>query len=65
MRWSSSRYVYVAFLLLAALPLYSQGGCVDSPENPTALLALVGAAGAFYAPVKKKLISVWRNRPDR
>ena len=23
------------------------GGCVNSPENPTALLALVGAAGGF------------------
>jgi XrtJ-associated TM-motif-TM protein len=40
----------LALLVLAAtLPLYAQqgdGGCVDSPENPTAILALVGVAAA-------------------
>ena len=24
------------------------GGCVNSPENPTAILAMVGSAGAFF-----------------
>jgi XrtJ-associated TM-motif-TM protein len=62
-KWSS-RYAYL-FLLLAALPVHAQTGCTDSPENPTALLALVGAAGAFYTPVKRNLISVWRNLRDR
>jgi XrtJ-associated TM-motif-TM protein len=28
--------------------LYAQGGCLDSPENPTAILALVGSAGGFF-----------------
>ncbi|MES2391541.1 MAG: PExPT-CTERM protein [Acidobacteriota bacterium] len=28
-----------------AVPVYAQNGCVNSPENPTALLALVGSAG--------------------
>ena len=45
------RYVLPILLLVAAvtLPVYGQegdGGCVDSPENPTAVLALVGIAAA-------------------
>jgi len=60
----SFRYLYLGLFLLAALPLYAQDGCTDSPENPTALLALVGVAGALYSPVKKKLMSVWRNQLD-
>jgi XrtJ-associated TM-motif-TM protein len=45
----------LALLLSVALPLHAQGGgvdtgtCDDSPENPTALLAVVGSAGAFAA----------------
>ncbi|HUK26344.1 MAG TPA: PExPT-CTERM protein [Terriglobales bacterium] len=58
-----SRWAWVAFFLsMAALPLYAQHGCVDSPENPTAILGLVGAAGFFYSPVKNKLASLWRGR---
>ena len=35
----------VALLIVAATAARAQdGGCVDSPENPTAVLALVGAA---------------------
>jgi XrtJ-associated TM-motif-TM protein len=37
-------------LALAALAapalLHAQGGCVNSPENPTSILALIGIAGA-------------------
>lgn len=38
-----------AFLFLITLPLHAQnpGGCLNSPENPTAILAVVGSAGAF------------------
>ena len=39
-----------AVLALALIPAIShaQNGCVDSPENPTAILALVGGiSGAF------------------
>jgi XrtJ-associated TM-motif-TM protein len=41
----------VALLMLAiTLPVRAQdegiGGCVDSPENPTVILALVGVAAA-------------------
>jgi XrtJ-associated TM-motif-TM protein len=38
-----------------ALPLRAQNGCVDSPEDPTIVLALVSAAGALAA-------GVWRAR---
>ena len=39
----------IALLSSVALPLYGQDGCVNSPENPTAILAVVGSAGAFLA----------------
>ncbi len=41
-----------ALLFLVAAPLYASGtgggGCVESPENPTAVLAAVGSAGVFF-----------------
>lgn len=44
----------VGLLLMAAGSLYAQGGvvtsgCTNSPENPTALLAVVGTAGGFFS----------------
>ena len=47
----------VASLLMVAmaLPLRAQGGCVDSPEDPTLVLALVAGAGALAA-------GLWRAR---
>jgi len=53
----SSRFLYLGLLILSALPVFAQGGCGNSPENPTAILGLVGAAGLFYSPVKAKLAS--------
>jgi XrtJ-associated TM-motif-TM protein len=50
----------IAFLLAVALPLHGQGGgvgtgtCDDSPENPTAILAVVGTAGAFLASARAR-----------
>jgi XrtJ-associated TM-motif-TM protein len=48
--------LFAAFVvvLAAATPLYAQNGCIDSPENPTALLALVGSAGAFIAAARNR-----------
>ena len=43
-----------AFLFLITLPLHAQGGCVNSPENPTAVLAVVGSAGAFFISRRRK-----------
>jgi len=37
----------LAFAMIAAVPAYAQGGCTDSPENPTLILA--GLAGGAYA----------------
>jgi XrtJ-associated TM-motif-TM protein len=39
-------------LAAGALPLHAQGGCTDSPEAPTIVLALVGGAGALAASIK-------------
>ncbi len=36
-----------AFSLITVARLHAQSGCEDSPENPTAILALVGSAGIF------------------
>jgi len=44
-----------ALLLCSALPLHAQVGCTDSPENPTAILALVGSAGAFLATARARI----------
>ena len=47
-----------AFLFLITLPLHAQngnvGGCINSPENPTAVLAVVGSAGAFFFSRRRK-----------
>lgn len=41
-------YIAVAVLMFAISdPIYAQGGCVDSPESPTAILAIAGSAGAI------------------
>jgi XrtJ-associated TM-motif-TM protein len=44
-----------AVMLALALPLRAQTGCVDSPEDPTIVLALVSGAGALIA-------GLWRSR---
>jgi XrtJ-associated TM-motif-TM protein len=50
---NKSRFVLLsAFALLGFATLLrpqgTGGGCVDSPEAPTAILMLVGSAGMFY-----------------
>jgi XrtJ-associated TM-motif-TM protein len=42
-------------ILLVAVPLHAQTGCSDSPENPTAVLALVGSAGALFSTVRARM----------
>jgi XrtJ-associated TM-motif-TM protein len=46
-----------AVLMLVSPLIQAQNGCVDSPENPTALLAVVGGAGA--------MVVRWFNRRGR
>ncbi|HTV09438.1 MAG TPA: PExPT-CTERM protein [Candidatus Aquilonibacter sp.] len=50
-----TRIVFLGSLLVAPLVLHAQGSCVDSPECPTAILGVVGAAGAA-------LYVRWRSR---
>jgi XrtJ-associated TM-motif-TM protein len=45
----------LALLFTVALPLHAQDGCTNSPENPTAILAVVGSAGAFFASVRSRI----------
>jgi XrtJ-associated TM-motif-TM protein len=58
-RISQKKVVRMALLAIAVLmmPLaaHAQTGCTDSPENPTAVLALVGSAGAFFASARRRL----------
>ena len=44
-----------AMMLVASIPAHAQGGCVNSPENPTVVLALVGSAGAFLASARARI----------
>jgi XrtJ-associated TM-motif-TM protein len=52
----------VASLFVLAAPLHAQTGCTDSPENPTAVLALVGGAGALFSALRTRL-KARRNSP--
>ena len=50
------RSVLLALVVMCvvAAPAFGQGGCVDSPENPTALLAAVGAASGVWVAVRSR-----------
>ena len=41
--------------ITASLHAQGPGGCVDSPENPTAILAVVGSAGALFAATRARI----------
>ncbi len=46
----------LTILFSAALPLHADaGGCVNSPENPTPILAVVGSAGAFFVSARARI----------
>lgn len=55
MKKSSLLLLGFALLFAITLPLHAQTGCTDSPENPTAVLALVGSAGALFTSVRRRL----------
>jgi XrtJ-associated TM-motif-TM protein len=46
--------VAFVFAFAVATPIYAQTGCDDSPENPTALLAIVGSGGALIASARNR-----------
>jgi XrtJ-associated TM-motif-TM protein len=48
------RFAFLGSLFLIPVFAHAQSGCIDSPECPTAILGLVGAAGAaLYARLRK------------
>jgi XrtJ-associated TM-motif-TM protein len=55
MKKSSLVILGAAVLFLIAAPVRAQTGCTDSPENPTAVLALVGSAGALFSTVRTRM----------
>ncbi len=57
MKSSSKQYALFFALLtvLVASPALAQNGCVDSPENPTAILALIGSAGGVVVALRNRL----------
>jgi hypothetical protein len=50
-----TRIVFLGSLFMVPVLLHAQDSCVDSPECPTAILGVVGAAGAA-------LYVRWRSR---
>jgi XrtJ-associated TM-motif-TM protein len=52
-----------AVILAMALPLRAQTGCVDSPEDPTMVLALVGGAGALVAGLRAGRVTKKQRQP--
>jgi XrtJ-associated TM-motif-TM protein len=54
------KLTFVGLVLIAfTAAAHAQGGsvtsgCGDSPENPTALLALVGSAGAAFVALRQR-----------
>jgi XrtJ-associated TM-motif-TM protein len=55
MKKSPLMFLGFALLLFAVHPLHAQTGCTVSPENPTAILAVVGSAGAFLASARARI----------
>jgi XrtJ-associated TM-motif-TM protein len=56
-------FISLTLLFAATLPLHAQNGCLDSPENPTAILAVVGSAGAFFISVRARIKARRKNGP--
>jgi XrtJ-associated TM-motif-TM protein len=58
MKYSLSLMVVLAALAVTS-PAFAQGGgvdtCKNSPENPTAILALVGSAGGALVALRTRL----------
>ena len=49
------RFAFFGSIFLIPVLAHAQNGCIDSPECPTAILGIVGAAGAaLYARLRSK-----------
>jgi len=52
----NAKYLILAAMLLSAsIQIHAQGGCVDSPEDPTAVLAILGVAGASIVYARNRM----------
>jgi XrtJ-associated TM-motif-TM protein len=51
-------------LIASSLRLHAQSGCEDSPENPTAVLALVGSLATFGAYARRRYLAGRSNRKN-
>jgi XrtJ-associated TM-motif-TM protein len=49
-----SRILLLIAFFACVLPLHAQTGCIDSPENPTVVLAVVGGIGALIARLRAR-----------
>jgi XrtJ-associated TM-motif-TM protein len=47
--------IVVFLFAVVAAPACAQSVCIDSPENPTAVLALVGSAGGILVALRSRL----------
>jgi len=47
--------VFAIVLFAVALPLHAQGGCENSPENPTVILGLISAAGVGIFQLRSRM----------
>lgn len=53
----SKSLLLFSVVLLTATAAHAQGGCTNSPENPTALLGLLGAGGVFAARSRDRILA--------
>jgi XrtJ-associated TM-motif-TM protein len=42
-------------LVITAAPLHAQTGCASSPENPTAILAILGSASGIFVSARARI----------
>lgn len=50
----STRIALLLLFAAAALPMHAQGGCVDSPEDPTLALAAIGSVGVLFTTLRAR-----------
>jgi XrtJ-associated TM-motif-TM protein len=57
----------VGIVLIATSPLclHAQTGCDDSPENPTAVLALLGSVAGFGTYARRRFLAGRVNRKEK
>jgi len=61
------RYVLCAAILILfpTVSAHAQGGCVNSPEAPTAVLGLIGSAAALFSVAKNTYMRQTASRNQR